>query len=176
MKNLKTILFVILAGVFTLQSCQQEVIEPQEEQTELTSETRLWWVPFLVYIIVKLSEGQHQGNGDCQGIGSCGNHSMDPGTGQGTGSTYNPEYVGDYESPAFFGVTKTGEVILAMDENSDPEAKAAMFYDNEIYMSPTQIIDNPNVLEELGLTSPVVIEEGYYEVLQQQEVQYIIIQ
>lgn len=185
MKNLKTILFVIIAGVFVLQSCQQDVIEPQNEQTELTAETRIWplIIGAVVAIVVHLSEGQWQGtnadgsNKGCSGVGSCGNHSIASGSGQGTGSTYDPEYVGDFSSPAFFAINEnTGNVILGMDGNADPEAKATMFYDNEIYMSPTQIIDNPDVLDQLGLTEPVVMEEGYYEVMEDGETKYINIQ
>ena len=181
MKYLKSILFVVLAGVFVLQSCEQQAFEAQEDQTEVTAEKRLWWIPAVVYIIVKLSEGQWQGTTDgndngCKGIGNCGNHSVAAGSGQGTGTTYDPGFVGDYQSQAFFGVTQSGEVILAMDENSDPEAKAKFFYDTHVYMSPTQVIDNPDVLSELGLSAPVVIEEGSYEVFENDGIQFIKIQ
>lgn len=179
MKNLKTILFVILAGVFVLQSCQQEVFDKADVQTEVKAEKRIWGliIAAVVTIVVKLSEGQHQGGDNgCAGIGSCGNHSFTSNGGQGTGSTSDPNYVGDFETQAYYAVTESGEVILAMDENSDPAAKATMFYDQEIYMSPTQIIDNPEVLHELGLVEPVVMEEGFYEVHHSEETQYIVIQ
>ena len=184
MKYLKTFLFVLLAGVFVLQSCQQENYEVQETQTEVTAEKRIWplIIAAAVTIIVKLSEGQWQGTsgGDdngCKGVGNCGNHSISSGSGQGTGSTYDPSYVGDYETQAFFGVNETtGHVILAMDGNADPDAKAKFFYANEIYMSPTQVIDNPEVLNELGLTQPVVMEEGFYQVFHDEETLYINIQ
>jgi len=184
MKNLKSILFVILAGVFVLQSCQQETFEANEAQTEVQAEKRIWGliIGAVVTIVIHLSEGQWQGttNGDdngCSGIGNCGNHMVNPGNGQGAGSTHNPDYVGDFKSFAKIAINEnTGNVVLAMDQDADPEAKAKFFYADQIYMSPTQIIDSEDILQELGLSEPVVIEEGYYEVYSDEETQYINLQ
>jgi len=114
--------------------------ETMDEPTEDKIETGIW--KKFVDLIVKLSEGQYNGstNGNhngCSGVGNCGNHSITIEGNQGTGSTYDHSYVGDYETKAFFAVTERGDVILGMDKNADPDAKAKFFYDNQVYMSPT---------------------------------------
>jgi len=174
-------LFAIVALMFG--SCQKESITEKTKvkanQEESTMDNQRWvpWVVFgVVRIVIKLSEGQYYAtyyeNGNmqsqgCSGVGTCAmGGSID--TGNDWEEISSLEYTHELDlssSSGIIAVTNDGKLILGVeDARCENEFYESLFYSVKIDISRELKIDNAYLLNRFGLTSPVLIEKGEYQV------------
>lgn len=139
----------------------------------------------VAYIVSKIAEGQahttttttQNPNGtitkvtttSCDGMGSCGGASKH--SASGTSVNLGDPFLNDtkdYELNMKFIKTDDGKVFYGADPRENtPENFNRFFYDDQIsYMSEgkSYVVDNPLVLQDLGLSAPFEIKGGKYQV------------
>jgi hypothetical protein len=177
MKRLKSILlsFTLLFSAF---SCTKENEEKASFQNEIVNEPEMKTLyPFIVaYVILKLAEGQFEGtkttepngavkyNGKCKGLGACAmsgvvneDDNNDP-----LSTLYDYEF--DYEFEASLAVSDVNEVFLVLDNDLiEPDIYDKFIQNSQFTLSKVYTIDNSYILEQLGFSQPLTIDEGVYE-------------
>lgn len=177
----KISLFAVVALMFG--SCQKESVTEKSEveanQGESTIENQRWlpWVVSgVVSIVIKLSEGQYYAtyypNGNmqsqgCSGVGTCAmGGSID--TGNEWEEISSLEYTHELDLSSNSGivaVTNEEKLILGVeDARCENDFYESLFYSNKILITRELKIDNAYLLNRFGLTAPVIIEVGEYEV------------
>lgn len=184
---------VISLSVITTSCEKQDAVTPTV--TEGGAPEQIWpWliaagISAVTTIAIEYSEGQATNvtyeNGaltgySCTGWGSCHIAGMSNSTNGGSGgtgtllNTVESLYPGDITIEDFEIVkTEEGQVLLG-GEISNP-ATAQFFPSEEYYLSIPVVLDNADFLEEFGLEEPIEIG-GYYDVIQDGNVRYIVIQ
>jgi hypothetical protein len=153
--------------------------------SEITESPQAWpWVVAgVVYVIVRLGEGQAHiiyENGQikekhCRGIGSCA-AGLIGGNGANTWIDSPYEAFGyDFEVNGMAVIRTTdGKLILTHREGQVDPNLNRFFYSNEIVITPQLTFNNPEHLQALGLSQPFTIG-GTYQVQERQGFRYIIL-
>lgn len=83
----------------------------------------------------------------------------------------------DIRVNAKLAVTKSNDIILLVENNQNPQSIMNKFFYGEYkYFFPeSYTVNNPEVLEALGLNSPFVIQGANYPVYSQENMKYIIV-
>lgn len=143
-----------------------------------------WIVAGVVYVVVKLSEGQahitYYNNGQikekkCVGIGSCA-LGLIGGNGVNTWTDSPYESFGyDFEINGMAIIrTNDGKLILTHREGPVDQNLNKLFYSSEINITPQLNFNNPEHLQSLGVSQPFTIG-GIYQVQEKQGFRYIVL-
>lgn len=140
-----------------------------------------WVVAGVVYIVVRLSEGQahiiYHSDGKierrCEGFGACAS-ALIGGNGVNTWIESPYESFGyDFEINGMAIIrTNDGRIILTHREGQLDQNLNKLFYSGEINITPQLTFNNPEHLQALGVSQPFTIG-GTYQVQEKQGFTYI---
>ncbi|HRP91180.1 MAG TPA: hypothetical protein PKX92_14215 [Edaphocola sp.] len=165
----------------------------QEQNLNIKKDKAVGWIaiPIIVggaWVIIKAIEGQAttvtttskdvHGNTQttttttCNGLGACAKTNMatvnnNGSAGSPLSSNYDKSILEDYQVQLKLVRTVDGKILLGTDEVTNENFNRFFYADKINYMSTgdSYIIDNTQVLEKLGLTAPLLINGGEYDVM-----------
>lgn len=188
-----------------LVSCAKEpatITKTVKTELPTIKKERIWqWIVAAVIIIVTETTGQKKtttttttttnGTGthtttttttNCEGLGVCaGSIRLNPNSGNGNGSLdVNDQSFSlhnDLVVNAKLAVTRSNDIILLVEDGQNTDKVTnSFFYGEYLYFMPDgYTVNNPNVLQSLGLSDPFKIKGANYPVYEQGNMKYIIV-
>lgn len=194
------VFFLTLSFLMLTTACNKNesfVPSDNKDQSELTTEKGpLKWIGIgigVVIVIIAVTTGQYYertftfSDGSsytekgCEGFGHChmSAYLSGPGNTPGAAISSKQEDDGyDFMGSAQLIKTSTGRVLLKIDNTRDNEdMHQRFFYDSKLSFSQAFVIDNEQVLAQLGKSAknPIVIK-GEYDVYDSQDGKFIVIE
>lgn len=199
---IKVAVSYLILSVLLVSCAKEPVSTTKTVKSELPTikKERIWqWIVVAVIIIVAETTGQKttttttltttDGTGThtnttvtskCDGLGVCaGSICINPNSGNGSLDLNDQSFDlhTDLRVNAKLAVTQSNDIILLVEDgqNTD-EVKNKFFYGEYLYFMPDgYTVNNPNVLQSLGLNAPFRIIGANYPVYQQENMKYIIV-
>jgi len=201
---IKVAVSYLILSVLIVSCTKEPVSTTKTVKSELPTikKERFWeWIVAAVIIIVTETTGQKttttttttttNGTGThtnttttstCDGLGVCaGSICVNTNSGNGNGSLdVNDQSFAlhtDLRVNAKLAVTQSNDIILLVEDGQNTDdIKNKFFYGEYLYFMPNgYTVNNPNILQSLGLSSPFTIIGANYPVYQQENMKYIIV-